>query len=191
LVGYRERDHFGDVGGDGQLRVELFGALFGSRVGDVVGEFGCHRTGFDDGGADVGLQLLPQGLRPRSSPLRRREAALLARAVRPATEEMWKAAAVHRAGPDRQPGPRGAAVGDRETQQRPPPAQVALAWLLAQHPWIVPIPGTTKPHRLRENTDAVDLELTPEDLEEITAAADRVDVQGERYPAHMQRWINR
>ena len=70
-------------------------------------------------------------------------------------------------------------------------AQVASAWLLAQHPWIVPIPGTTKPHRLRENTDAVDLELTPEDLEEITAAADRVDVQGERYPAHMQRWINR
>jgi aryl-alcohol dehydrogenase-like predicted oxidoreductase len=71
------------------------------------------------------------------------------------------------------------------------PAQVALAWLLAQHPWIAPIPGTTKPHRLRENTAAVDLELTPEDLEEITAAADRVDVQGERYPAHMQRWINR
>jgi diketogulonate reductase-like aldo/keto reductase len=55
----------------------------------------------------------------------------------------------------------------------------------------VPIPGTTKPHRLRENTAAVDLEFTPEDLEEITAAADRVDVQGERYPAHMQRWINR
>jgi hypothetical protein len=66
-----------------------------------------------------------------------------------------------------------------------------LAWLLAQHPWIVPIPGTTKPHRLRENTAAVDLELTPEDLEEIIAVADRVDVQGERYPAHMQRWINR
>ena len=70
-------------------------------------------------------------------------------------------------------------------------AQVALAWLLAQHPWIVPIPGTTKAHRLRENSGAVDIELTPEDLEEITAAADRVDVQGERYPAHMQRWINR
>jgi len=50
---------------------------------------------------------------------------------------------------------------------------------------------TTKPHRVRENTAAVDLELTPEDLEEITAAADRVDVQGERYPANMQRWINR
>ena len=70
-------------------------------------------------------------------------------------------------------------------------AQVALAWLLAQHAWIVPIPGTTKVHRLQENSSAVDIELTPEDLEELTAAADRVDVQGERYPAHMQRWINR
>jgi aryl-alcohol dehydrogenase-like predicted oxidoreductase len=66
-----------------------------------------------------------------------------------------------------------------------------LAWLLAQHQWIVPIPGTTKPHRLAENTAAVDVEFTPGDLEEITAAADRVDVQGDRYPAHMQRWINR
>jgi aryl-alcohol dehydrogenase-like predicted oxidoreductase len=70
-------------------------------------------------------------------------------------------------------------------------AQVALAWLLAQHLRIVPIPGTTKIHGLQENSAAVDVELTPEDPEEITAAADRVDVQGERYPAHMQRWINR
>jgi aryl-alcohol dehydrogenase-like predicted oxidoreductase len=70
-------------------------------------------------------------------------------------------------------------------------AQVALAWLLAHRPWIVPIPGTTKVQRLQENSGAVDIELTSEDLEEITAAADRVDVQGERYPPHMQRWINR
>ena len=70
-------------------------------------------------------------------------------------------------------------------------AQVALAWLLAQQPWIVPIPGTTKIHRLKENSGAVDLELAAEDLEEITVAADKVDVQGGRYPAHMQRWINR
>jgi aryl-alcohol dehydrogenase-like predicted oxidoreductase len=70
-------------------------------------------------------------------------------------------------------------------------AQVALAWLLAQQPWIVPIPGTTKVRRLQENSGAVDIELTPEDLEDISAAADRVDVQGERYPAHMQRLINR
>jgi aryl-alcohol dehydrogenase-like predicted oxidoreductase len=70
-------------------------------------------------------------------------------------------------------------------------AQVALAWLLAQNKWIVPIPGTTKIHRLRENSAAVHIELESEDLEEITAVADQVDVQGERYPAHMQRWINR
>jgi aryl-alcohol dehydrogenase-like predicted oxidoreductase len=70
-------------------------------------------------------------------------------------------------------------------------AQVALAWLLAQHPSIVPIPGTTKIHRLEENVTAVDVHLTPADLQEITAAAAQVDVQGERYPEHMQRWINR
>ena len=70
-------------------------------------------------------------------------------------------------------------------------AQIALAWLLAQHPSIVPIPGTTKVHRLHENTNAVDVHLTPEDLKEITAAADRVDIRGERYPEHMQRMINR
>ena len=70
-------------------------------------------------------------------------------------------------------------------------AQIALAWLLAQHPWIVPIPGTTKIQRLHENTDAVDLKLTGEDLKEITEAAGQVDVRGERYPEHMQRWINR
>ncbi|UPZ26751.1 aldo/keto reductase [Streptomyces sp. LRE541] len=70
-------------------------------------------------------------------------------------------------------------------------AQIALAWLLAQHPWIVPIPGTTKVHRLRENIGAADIALSPEDLKEITETADRIDVSGDRYPAHMQRWINR
>jgi aryl-alcohol dehydrogenase-like predicted oxidoreductase len=71
------------------------------------------------------------------------------------------------------------------------PAQVALAWILAQHPWMVPIPGTTKLHRLRENTAAADLRLSPTDLAEITAAADQIDLTGDRYPEHMQRWINR
>ncbi len=71
------------------------------------------------------------------------------------------------------------------------PAQVALAWILAQQPWIVPIPGTTKLHRLRENTAAGDLQLSDADLAEITAAADQVDLTGDRYPAYMQRWINR
>jgi aryl-alcohol dehydrogenase-like predicted oxidoreductase len=71
------------------------------------------------------------------------------------------------------------------------PAQVALAWLLAKHPWIVPIPGTTKLRRLRENTAAADLELSAADLAEIIAASDRVDIHADRYPAEMQAWINR
>ncbi len=70
-------------------------------------------------------------------------------------------------------------------------AQVALAWLLAQHPGIVPIPGTTKLHRLQENIGAVDVELTATDLARLGAAADRIVVQGDRYPERMQRWINR
>ncbi len=70
-------------------------------------------------------------------------------------------------------------------------AQVALAWLLSRHPSIVPIPGTTKIRRLLENSAAVDVELTSTDLAEITAAADRAEIHGERYPEHMQHWINR
>lgn len=62
------------------------------------------------------------------------------------------------------------------------PAQVALAWLLAQKPWIVPIPGTTKLHRLEENLGAVDLALTTDDLDEIAAALSKIEVQGERLP---------
>jgi len=62
---------------------------------------------------------------------------------------------------------------------------------LAQQPWIVPIPGTTKLHRLRENTAAADLQLSEADLAQITAAADQIDLTGDRYPADMQRWINR
>lgn len=71
------------------------------------------------------------------------------------------------------------------------PAQVALAWILAQHPSIVPIPGTTKVHRLQENTAAADLDLSPADLAEMTAAADKIDLSVDRYPAHMQAMINR
>ncbi|WP_315095180.1 aldo/keto reductase [uncultured Cellulomonas sp.] len=69
--------------------------------------------------------------------------------------------------------------------------QVALAWLLAQHRSIVPIPGTTKLHRLTENNSAVELELTAEDIAELTEASDRADIQGARYPEAMQRWIDR
>ena len=70
------------------------------------------------------------------------------------------------------------------------PAQVALAWLLAQKPWIVPIPGTTKLHRLHENIDAATLELTPDDLTEIERAAAQITVQGARYPEELERRTN-
>ena len=66
-------------------------------------------------------------------------------------------------------------------------AQVALAWLLAQKPWIVPIPGTTKRHRLEENLGAAELELTPDDLREIDEAASQITIQGERYPEELER----
>ena len=71
------------------------------------------------------------------------------------------------------------------------PAQVALAWLLAQKPWIVPIPGTTKLHRLEENNGAVSLELTLADLREINSASDKITLHGERYPAHLQKLVGR
>jgi len=71
------------------------------------------------------------------------------------------------------------------------PAQVALAWLLAQKPWIVPIPGTTKLSRLAENVGAAAVELTPGDLREINAAADKITLQGARYPEHLQKLVGR
>jgi aryl-alcohol dehydrogenase-like predicted oxidoreductase len=71
------------------------------------------------------------------------------------------------------------------------PAQMALAWLLAQKPWIVPIPGTTKMHRLEENIGAVAVELTSDDLREIDSAASKITVQGDRYPEELQRMTGR
>src|SRR5574341_1940612 len=71
------------------------------------------------------------------------------------------------------------------------PAQIALAWLLAQKPWIVPIPGTTKLHRLEENIRAVAVELTPDDLREIESAASKITVQGARYPEHLEKLAGR
>ncbi len=71
------------------------------------------------------------------------------------------------------------------------PAQIALAWLLAQKPWIVPIPGTTKLHRLEENIAAATVELTPEDLRQIGSAASKITVQGARYPEELQRLVGR
>jgi aryl-alcohol dehydrogenase-like predicted oxidoreductase len=71
------------------------------------------------------------------------------------------------------------------------PAQIALAWLLAQKPWIVPIPGTTKLHRLEENLGAVNLELSVADLRAIDEAAVQITIHGERYPAHLQSRVGR
>ena len=71
------------------------------------------------------------------------------------------------------------------------PAQIALAWLLAQKPWIVPIPGTTKLHRLDENLGSASLELTSNDIREIESAASKITVQGARYPEHLQRLVGR
>jgi aryl-alcohol dehydrogenase-like predicted oxidoreductase len=79
-----------------------------------------------------------------------------------------------------------AEIGQRK---KATPAQIALAWLLAQKPWIVPIPGTTKLSRLEENIAAVALELTPGDIREIGSAASKIPVQGERYPEELQRMI--
>lgn len=70
------------------------------------------------------------------------------------------------------------------------PAQIALAWLLAQKPWIVPIPGTRKLHRLEENIGAADLELSDDDLREIEDSAAKIEIHGERYPEHLERLTN-
>lgn len=77
------------------------------------------------------------------------------------------------------------------SEKRATPAQIALAWLLAQKPWIVPIPGTTKLHRLEENLGAADVVLTAADLADIRAALAGIDVEGERYPAHLMATTGR
>jgi len=71
------------------------------------------------------------------------------------------------------------------------PAQIALAWLLAQKPWIVPIPGTTRRHRLEENLGAAAIQLTADDLREIDRAASQIEVHGARYPEHLQKLVGR
>jgi aryl-alcohol dehydrogenase-like predicted oxidoreductase len=73
------------------------------------------------------------------------------------------------------------------TQKKATPAQIALAWLLAQKPWIAPIPGTTKLHRLEENLGAVNIELTSEDLQQINEAASNIPIEGERYPEALEK----
>ncbi len=82
-------------------------------------------------------------------------------------------------------------LGEIATRKRATPAQIALAWLLAQKPWIIPIPGTTKLHRLEENIGAAAVELTPDDLREIDSAAAKITVQGARYPEELERLTGR
>ena len=82
-------------------------------------------------------------------------------------------------------------IGKFAQQKKATPAQIALAWLLAQKPWIVPIPGTTKLHRLEENIGAATAELTPEDLRQLETAASEIAVQGARYPEQLQKLVGR
>ena len=82
-------------------------------------------------------------------------------------------------------------LGTIAARKNATPAQIALAWLLGQKPWIVPIPGTRRPERLDENIGALEVELTPDDLREIQTAASQIAVQGARYPEHLERLTNR
>jgi aryl-alcohol dehydrogenase-like predicted oxidoreductase len=82
-------------------------------------------------------------------------------------------------------------LGKFAQERKATPAQIALAWLLAQKPWIVPIPGTTKLHRLEENIGAVAIQLTPEDLRQLESAASKIPVQGARYPEELQKMVGR
>jgi aryl-alcohol dehydrogenase-like predicted oxidoreductase len=82
-------------------------------------------------------------------------------------------------------------LGEIGQRKKATPAQIALAWLLAQKPWIVPIPGTTKLHRLEENIGAVAVQLTTDDLREIDGAASKITVQGARYPERLEKMTGR
>jgi len=82
-------------------------------------------------------------------------------------------------------------IGQFAQQTKATPAQVALAWILAQKPWIVPIPGTTKLHRLEENIGAAAVDLTSDDLRQLESAASKIPVRGERYPEELQKLVGR
>jgi len=82
-------------------------------------------------------------------------------------------------------------IGTVAKRKNATPAQIAIAWLLSQKPWIVPIPGTTKPHRLEENIGAASVELTPDDLHDIDDAASQITVQGARYPEKLEQMTGR
>jgi aryl-alcohol dehydrogenase-like predicted oxidoreductase len=82
-------------------------------------------------------------------------------------------------------------LGRFAQQKKATPAQIALAWLLAQKPWIVPIPGTTKLHRLEENIGGASVQLSPDDLRELGVAAAKIPLQGARYPEELQKLVGR
>src|SRR5262249_21027011 len=82
-------------------------------------------------------------------------------------------------------------IGKFAQQKKATPAQIALAWLLAQKPWIIPIPGTTKLHRLEENIGASAIELTSRDLQQLETASSQIAVQGARYPEELQKLVGR
>jgi len=82
-------------------------------------------------------------------------------------------------------------IAECAKQKKATPAQIALAWILAQKPWMVPIPGTTKLHRLEENMGAANVKLTADDLRQLDEATSRINVQGARYPEHLQKLVGR
>ena len=82
-------------------------------------------------------------------------------------------------------------LSELAAQKKATSAQIALAWLLAQKPWIVPIPGTTKLHRLEENIGAANVTLTPADLRDIDSAFSKIPVEGARYPEHLEKLVGR
>jgi aryl-alcohol dehydrogenase-like predicted oxidoreductase len=84
-----------------------------------------------------------------------------------------------------------ALLGQVAARKQATPAQIALAWLLTRKSWIVPIPGTTKLHRLEENLGAAAIELTADDLRDIDAAVSKIDVEGERYPPFLAAMVDR
>jgi len=82
-------------------------------------------------------------------------------------------------------------IGRFAQQKKVTPAQIALAWLLAQKPWIVPIPGTTKLHRLEENLGALNVQLSPDEIRQLETAASKIPLQGARYPEELQKLVGR
>jgi aryl-alcohol dehydrogenase-like predicted oxidoreductase len=82
-------------------------------------------------------------------------------------------------------------IGEFAKQKKASPAQIALGWLLAQKPWVVPIPGTTKLHRLEENIGAASVTLTADDVRQLDEATSKLELRGARYPEHLQKLVGR